>query len=248
MILKENSGREIAMVKILTLLSLFIFLFSGMNNSAEKPLNFTLERQRMVEHQIAARGVRDTRVLQAMRKVPRHRFVPESYLSRAYADSPLPIGEGQTISQPYVVAYMTETLNLCPEDRVLEIGAGSGYQAAILSELVSEVYTIELIPSLGNRARKLLEELEYDNCHVLIGDGYNGWPEKAPFDAIIVTCAPNKIPQALIDQLKEGGRMIIPVGREGIVQQLVRGVKVNRRLETEEVMAVRFVPMVKGKD
>jgi len=237
-----------AVSRKLSIISFCAVLIPVMNCSADSPQDFTAARQRMVERQIEARGVRDTRVLEAMRKVPRHLFVPESYVSMAYADFPLAIGEGQTISQPYIVAFMTEALSLKPEDRVLEIGTGSGYQAAVLAEIVKEVYTIEIIPSLGKRARKLLEELGYDNVHVKIGDGYKGWPEKAPFDAVIVTCAPEAIPQALIEQLEEGGRMIIPVGRTGAVQELVRGVKVDGELRTQEVLPVRFVPMVRGED
>ncbi|MBW2615031.1 MAG: protein-L-isoaspartate(D-aspartate) O-methyltransferase, partial [Deltaproteobacteria bacterium] len=148
--------------------------------------------------------------------------------------------------QPYIVAYMTEALDLRPDDKVLEIGTGSGYQAAILAELVKEVYTIEIVANLGKRARQILDKLGYKNIQVKIGDGYKGWPEKAPFDAVIVTCAPEKVPQTLIRQLKEGGRMIIPVGRTGGVQKLVRAVKQGGRLKTENVMYVRFVPMVKG--
>ncbi|HUT62573.1 MAG TPA: protein-L-isoaspartate(D-aspartate) O-methyltransferase, partial [Anaerolineae bacterium] len=218
-----------------------------MNISGERPPNFTLERQKMVVHQIAARGIKDTRVLEAMNKVPRHLFVPDGYLSSAYADYPLPIGEGQTISQPYIVAFMTESLDLKPDDRVLEIGTGSGYQAAILAEIVHEVYTIEIIESLGERARTLLGKMGYENIFVKIGDGYKGWPDEAPFDAIIVTCAPEDIPPALIEQLKEGGRMIIPVGSVGGVQELVRVVKREGRVKTEDVLPVRFVPMIKGK-
>ena len=236
------------MIKILNFLFLFVILFSRMNISGERPQNFTLERQRMVEHQIAARGIKDTRVLEAMNKVPRHLFVPDGYLSSAYADYPLPVGEGQTISQPYIVAFMTESLDLKPDDRVLEIGTGSGYQAAILAEIVHEVYTIEIIESLGERARTLLGKMGYENIFVKIGDGYKGWPDEAPFDAIIVTCAPEDIPPALIEQLKEGGRMIIPVGSVGGVQELIRVVKKGDRIKTEDVLPVRFVPMIKGKD
>lgn len=224
------------------------FIISVTNCSAEMPQNQNIARERMVEQQIAARGVKDTRVLDAMRNVPRHRFVPESYQAMAYADFPLSIGEGQTISQPYIVAFMTENLRLTDDDRVLEIGTGSGYQAAVLAEIAGEVHTIEIIPSLGRRAQALLKELGYDNIFVKIGDGYKGWPEKAPYDAVIVTCAPENIPGALIDQLKEGGRIIIPVGKTGSVQELVRGVKVKGKLETQDVLPVRFVPMVKGKE
>jgi protein-L-isoaspartate(D-aspartate) O-methyltransferase len=210
--------------------------------------DFAAARQRMVQTQIEARGVRSEAVLRAMRKVPRHEFVPAPYRSRAYGDYPLPIGEGQTISQPYIVAFMTEALDLKPDDRVLEIGTGSGYQAAVLAELVRDVYTIEILPALGEGARRTLEGMGYTNVHVRIGDGYKGWPEKAPFDAIIVTCAPEDIPSALKDQLKEGGRIIIPVGGEWTAQQLVRAVKRDGMLKTEAILDVRFVPMVKGKD
>ncbi|MFC1884920.1 protein-L-isoaspartate(D-aspartate) O-methyltransferase [Thermodesulfobacteriota bacterium] len=176
----------------------------------------------------------------------KHLFVPEEFCDQAYSDYPLPIGEGQTISQPYIVAYMTEALDLKQEDRVLEIGTGSGYQAAILAEIAREVYTIEIIPVLGNRAKKTLKEMGYKNVHVKVGDGYKGWPDKAPFDAVIVTCAPEEIPEALIEQLKDGGRMIIPVGKENTVQSLVRAVKKGDRLEILDKVPVLFVPMVKG--
>src|SRR5688572_146180 len=160
----------------------------------------------------APRPVSDERVLAAMRKVPRHEFVPEELRGRAYGDFPLPIGEEQTISQPFIVAYMTQALELAPSDRVLEVGTGSGYQAAVLAELVREVYTIEIVPPLARRSKAVLERLGYRNVFVREGDGYRGWKEKAPFDAIIVTCAPDAIPKPLIDQLKVGGRMVIPVG------------------------------------
>jgi len=205
------------------------------------------QRERMVARQIAARGVSNAAVLEAMGKVPRHLFVPEDQRGYAYGDHPLPIGKGQTISQPYIVAYMTEALQLQPGDRVLEIGTGSGYQAAVLAELVKEVYSIEIIQELGERSRETLSSLGYTNIFLKIGDGYKGWPEKAPFDGVIVTCAPEEIPQALVQQLKEGGRMIIPVGSTYGVQKLVRGVKKNGKLQTEDLLPVRFVPMVKEK-
>ena len=173
--------------------------------------------------------------------------MPENQRAYAYGDHPLSIGQGQTISQPYIVAFMTEALCLKPEDRVLEIGTGSGYQAAVLSQLVREVYSIEVVPDLGIQARETLKRLGYDNVRVRIGDGYKGWPEKAPFDAVIVTCAPDKIPESLVRQLKEGGRMIIPVGKAGSVQKLVRAVKKKGSLVAHEVMLVRFVPMVGGR-
>jgi protein-L-isoaspartate(D-aspartate) O-methyltransferase len=183
-----------------------------------------------------------------MKKVPRHVFVPPRNKAHSYGDHPLPIGHGQTISQPYIVAFMTEVLKLKPNYRVLEIGTGSGYQAAILAELVKTVYTIEIIEKLGQRATQTLAGLGYTNVHVKIGDGYKGWPEKAPFEAIIVTCAPERIPKPLIQQLKEGGRMIIPVGKAGTIQKLVMAIKKNGRLKSKVTMPVRFVPMVKGRD
>lgn len=210
--------------------------------------DFAALRNRMVSEQIAARDIKDEKTLQVMRKVPRHKFVPESIRHLSYVDSPLPIGEGQTISQPYIVAFMTEALELKPQDRVLEIGTGSGYQAAILAEISKEVYTIEILPGLGRRAEETLTGMGYTNAFVRIGDGYKGWPEKAPFDAIIVTCAPEEIPPALAEELKEGGRMIIPVGEEDSVQRLVRVVKEKGTLKKTNVLDVRFVPMVKSKE
>ncbi len=214
--------------------------------SACEPADYARLRERMVKQQIIARGVKDDRVISAMERVPRHFFVPARHRAVSYGDYPVTIGEGQTISQPYIVAFMTEALELTAEDRVLEIGTGSGYQAAILGELVKEVYTIEIIEKLGKRAQQTLDLLGYRNICVKIGDGYKGWPDMAPFDAIIVTCAPEQVPQALIRQLREGGRMIIPVGRAGAVQKLVRAIKKSGQLETQEVMHVRFVPMIKG--
>jgi protein-L-isoaspartate(D-aspartate) O-methyltransferase len=180
-------------------------------------------------------------------KVPRHLFVPAPLRYAAYDDHPLPIGEGQTISQPYIVAFMTAALDLKPDDKVLEIGTGSGYQAAVLAELARAVYTIEIVEELGKHARELLEQMGYRNIHVRIGDGYKGWPEEAPFDAIVVTAAPGDIPERLVSQLKEGGRFILPVGKPGGVQELMLGRKVDGRLKTQTLMDVRFVPMVKGK-
>jgi len=211
------------------------------------PDRFALLRERMVTDQIISRGVLSPRVLKAMREVPRHLFVPKALRALAYRDHPLPIGYGQTISQPYIVAFMSEALNLRPGERVLEVGTGSGYQAAVLSELGGEVYTIEIIEKLAKRAQKILDRLDYDKIRVKIGDGYKGWPEKAPFDAVIVTCAPETIPDPLVRQLKEGGRMIIPVGGQGTAQRLVGATKKKGRLEIREVMRVRFVPMVKGR-
>lgn len=207
-------------------------------------IQYAKKRSDMVDHQIIARGVEDKRVTEAMKKVPRHRFVPVEYLDEAYNDYPVQIGEGQTISQPYIVAYMTEALKLRPSDKVLEIGTGSGYQAAVLAELCSEVYTIEIFGSLAKQAEKLLNELGYKNIHVKTGDGYLGWPENAPFDGIIVTCATGKVPQALLDQLKEGGRLVIPI-REMAYQELKCFTKTNGQIVEERLLPVRFVPMLK---
>jgi len=203
-------------------------------------------RERMVENQIIARGIRDSRVIKAMKKVERHLFVPESARRYAYRDGPLSIGEGQTISQPYIVAFMTESLELEPGMKVLEIGTGSGYQAAILAEIVDEVYTVEIVEKLGERAKRLLINLGYKNVHVKIGDGYEAWIEHAPYDAIIVTCAPNNIPGPLKEQLAEGGRMIIPVGGRGI-QYLILNRKNNGKIRQESILPVMFVPMVNEK-
>ena len=226
----------------------FLVLFPAASSCTAEPETYERLRERMVNEQIAARGVSDARVLKAMREVPRHMFVPERYRSSAYQDTPLSIGEGQTISQPYIVAFMTEVLMPEPDHRVLEIGTGSGYQAAILAELVSDVYTIEIIESLANRAEERLKDLGYENVYIKVGDGYKGWPEKAPFDAIMVTAAPEKIPQPLIDQLREGGRMIVPVGTHYSVQKLVLGIKTNGELKRKNILPVRFVPMVKGEE
>ncbi len=200
-------------------------------------------RKAMVARQVEARGVDDPKVLAAMRKVPRHEFVPEEMKVLAYEDRPLPIGEGQTISQPYIVALMTQALGLKPDDRVLEIGTGSGYQAAVLAELVKEVFTIEIVEPLGRTAAEALKKAGYGNVKTRIGDGYRGWPEAAPFDAIMVTCAPDAVPQPLVDQLAEGGRMIIPVGPQGQAQQLVLLRKRAGVLQRTEVLPVAFVPM-----
>jgi protein-L-isoaspartate(D-aspartate) O-methyltransferase len=202
---------------------------------------WAVERAEMVASQIAARDVRDPRVLEAMREVPRHRFVPLSSRNRAYLDRPLPIGLGQTISQPYIVAVMTELLHPESTDRVLEIGTGSGYQAAVVSRLVAKVYSIEIVPELAERAAKTLAELGYANVEVSSGDGYRGIPSKAPFDGILVTAAPDEIPQPLIEQLAVGGRMVIPVG--DFYQQLTVVEKTEKGISKRTVFPVRFVPM-----
>ncbi len=199
-------------------------------------------RERMVQEQVFARGIRDPRVLEALRKVPRHRFVPAEMQPFAYADTPLPIGLGQSISQPAVVAFMTEALELKPQDRVLEIGTGSGYQAAVLSLLAREVYSMEIVERLGRDAKARLKQMGYANVRIRIGDGYRGWPEAAPFDAILVTAAPPDVPPALVAQLRLGGRMVVPVGRD--VQDLIRLRRTAKGLERESLLPVRFVPMV----
>lgn len=209
----------------------------------QEPVNYSEERTSMVRNQIRARGINDEKVLAAMLKVQRHCFVPPAYRSEAYEDYPLPVGEGQTISQPYIVAFMTEALDLEKEDKVLEIGTGSGYQAAILAEICDSVFTIEIFRSLALSAMKILDELGYTNVFVKIGDGYQGWAEHAPYDAIIVTCAPDHIPEMLETQLAEGGRMIIPVGGD-YTQNLILLKKKAGRLQKQNVLPVRFVPMI----
>lgn len=203
---------------------------------------FAQKRKQMVENQIKARGIKNQRVLDAMIKVKRHLFVPSDIRHLAYEDCPLPIGGGQTISQPYIVALMTELLELKGTERVLEIGTGSGYQAAILAELAKEVYTIEIVESLARHSESLLKELSYKNIKVKLGDGFLGWPQFAPFDGIIVTCAPEKIPPPLLEQLAENGRLVIPVGIYWQDLKLVR--KINRRITEADIVPVRFVPML----
>ncbi len=225
---------------------LLIFIIFGCNGVKEKKEEnqndrFEQMRHKMVEYQIKARGIQDARVLEVLRKIPRHLFVPENLKDQAYNDEPLPIGSGQTISQPYIVAYMTEQLQLEGTERVLEIGTGSGYQAAVLAELVQRVYSIEIIPELSYQAQKVLDILGYTNIEFKIGNGYFGWPDAAPFDAIIVTAAPEKIPQTLIDQLKIGGRMIIPVG--DFFQNLYLVEKKEDGIKKENKLPVRFVPL-----
>ena len=198
----------------------------------------------MVQQQLKARGIKDERVLASMAKVPREEFVPADARVDAYEDGPLPIGYDQTISQPYIVAFMTEQLRPKSSDRVLEIGTGSGYQAAILAELVADVYTIEIVEPLAKTAEATLQRLGYKNVRLKVGDGYKGWQEEAPFDAIIVTCAPDKVPRPLVDQLKDGGRMVIPVG-ERFAQQLYLLEKKNGQLKESATLPVRFVPMVR---
>ena len=220
---------------------------AGCGQQTPTSAHFAEQRQRMVEQQLKPRGIKDERVLAAMTKVPREEFIPLDTRAHAYEDGPLPIGYDQTISQPYVVAFMTEQLRPKQNDRVLEIGSGSGYQAAILAELMAEVYTVEIVPALGKTAEATLQRLGYKNVHIKVGDGYKGWPEEAPFDAIIVTCAPEKVPQPLVDQLEEGGRMVIPVG-ERFAQQLHLFEKKNGQLKESVTLPVRFVPMLRSKE
>ncbi len=222
---------------------LCLFYSCGQQKSINQRSEKMYEKMRlsMVEDQIERRGVKDDRVLHAMREVPRHEFVPNHLKKYAYADEPLPIGEDQTISQPYIVAYMTEYLRLGEEDIVLEIGTGSGYQAAVLAEIADTVYTIEIVDVLAKRAEKTLERLGYENVLVKRGDGYAGWPEHAPYDAIIITAAPTKIPQPLLEQLKIGGFMILPLGDYS--QELVLIEKNIKGFEQKTLLPVRFVPM-----
>jgi protein-L-isoaspartate(D-aspartate) O-methyltransferase len=201
----------------------------------------------MVKDQIEKRGINDKSTLAAMRKVERHLFVPENQKKNAYDDGPLPIGYGQTISQPYIVAYMTALLEPKAGDKMLEIGTGSGYQAAVLAEIASNVYTIEIVPELGTQAKKRLAALGYKNVEVITGDGYYGLPDKGPFDAIVVTAAAEHIPPPLIEQLKDGGKMIIPVGSQFMVQTLILVEKKGKEIKTSNLMAVRFVPFTRSK-
>jgi protein-L-isoaspartate(D-aspartate) O-methyltransferase len=215
---------------------------SGCGQNASSVSDFAAQRQQMVQRQLMTRGINDARILAVMAKVPREEFVAPESRAASYEDGPLPIGNGQTISQPYIVAFMTEQLRPKPSDRVLEVGTGSGYQAAILAELVSEVYSIEIVEPLAKNAEATLQRLGYKNVHLKIGDGYKGWPEAGPFDAIIVTCAPDKVPQPLVDQLKDDGRMVIPVG-DRFAQQLYLLEKKNGQLKQSATLPVRFVPM-----
>ncbi len=205
------------------------------------PIEYERLRQAMVKYQIEGRGVADPKVLDAMRRVERHQFVPLDLVSQAYADSPLPVGEGQTISQPYIVALMTELARIKKDFTVLEVGTGCGYQTAVLSVLAREVYSIEILRTLGTETKSRLSILGYSNVQIRIGDGYQGWPEAAPFDAIVVTAAPDHVPQPLVEQLKTGGRMVIPVG--DYYQELEVITKTDNGIQREKVIPVRFVPM-----
>jgi protein-L-isoaspartate(D-aspartate) O-methyltransferase len=229
--------------------SVFAALFTAgvsCGSNASEPVHsadqdWTARRKQMVDAQLRSRDIRNDRVLAAMLDVPRHLFVPEAERDNSYDDGPLPIGHGQTISQPYIVAFMTEALDVATDHRVLEIGTGSGYQAAVLSGLVRDVYTIEIVAPLAEQARATLVQLGYRNVHVRTGNGYFGWPEQAPFDRIIVTAAPDEVPRALVEQLKAGGLMVIPVGT--VMQQLRVMRRTEKGMETLKTLPVRFVPM-----
>lgn len=239
------------MDKLVYLFLMILIGWFGCNSKPDAPQSrqaqekhFAEARKRMVEEQLASwtRGIKNKRVLDAMSKVPRHEFVPDDVKNQAYEDYPLPIGYGQTISQPYIVAFMTEQLDPQPNHKVLEIGTGSGYQAAVLSLLAAEVYSIEIIEPLAKRAEETCKRLGYTNVFIKAGDGYKGWKEKAPFDSIIVTCAPERIPEPLIEQLKDGGKMIIPVGPIWD-QSLYLLTKSGKEIKKQAVLPVRFVPM-----
>lgn len=224
---------------------LALFCVSMLASAACAQDIYDKSRQRMIEEDIEGRGIKSKRVIEAMGEVPRERFVPATYRGSAYGDYPIPIGEGQTISQPYVVALMTEALELRPSDKALEIGTGSGYQAAVLAEIVDEVYTIEIRETLARSAENRLRQLGYDNVHVKHADGYFGWTEHAPFDAIIITAAVNHIPPPLIKQLKMGGRLILPLGRTTFYQTLTLATKLDGgEMRLVQMGPVRFVPMV----
>lgn len=238
--------RKMGLKKMVVLLS-FLFLIFSCQNKGQEDLKkmekkFMTLREKMVQEQIERRGIKDKKVLEAMKKVPRHLFVPEEYINEAYEDYPLPIGEGQTISQPYIVAKMTELLEIKEGEKVLEIGTGSGYQAAILAEMGARVYTIEILPKLAEKAKKTLSNLGYEGVTVLVGDGFKGYLPEAPYDKIIVTAAPEKIPEPLIEQLKVGGKLVIPVGKYNQELKLVN--KKEDGIYVESVLPVRFVPMV----
>jgi len=226
--------------------SVLLFSIVILHWSIHIPTEEVMDTQKMIQDQIMVRGIVNEKVLEAMSLVDRKEFVSQELHKSAYNDSPLPIGYNQTISQPYIVAFMTDAAQLDKTSRVLEIGTGSGYQTAILAELCKEVYTIEVVKPLGQAAKKKLGELEYKNIHIRIGDGYKGWPEKAPFDAIIVTAAPEEIPSILIEQLNEGGKLIIPVGKFN--QELMRITRIKDGIKTEKLMPVRFVPMIKKRN
>jgi protein-L-isoaspartate(D-aspartate) O-methyltransferase len=230
---------------IIAALLSFLCIYNVPNEALAQADPFSADRSRMVVDDLMARDISDPAVLKAMGKVKRHLFVDKSLWSEAYADYPLPIGDGQTISQPYIVALMTQSLKLKKGNKVLEVGTGSGYQAAILAEIVQQVYGVEIVKTLAQKAEKLLLALGYRNIKIKTGDGYRGWKEYAPFDAIIITCAVNHIPDPLIKQLREGGRIVLPLGdSSSVAQRLVLGIKKGEKIELQHITGVRFVPMV----
>jgi protein-L-isoaspartate(D-aspartate) O-methyltransferase len=240
------SGTEFSLLLALALLCLALLVLGCARTcQATSPPDWEALREEMVKTQIEARGVENPRVLEAMRSVPRHRFVPEAFRRRSYQDGPLPIGRGQTISQPYIVAVMTEALEPKPGDKVLEVGTGSGYQAAVLSGLVAKVYSIEIIPELAERSRRTLADGGYRNVQVITGDGYAGLPAQAPFDGIIVTAAPDEVPKPLLEQLAVGGRLVIPVGSWS--QELRVLQRTEDGIETTRLFPVRFVPLIRSE-
>lgn len=245
----------VLLIVVVALAAIYVYRARGLPLSQASPTPtrplvtpglYKAERERMVEQQIKAQGVEDEDVLQAMRTVPRHAFVPPERMDEAYANHPLPIGFGQTISQPYIVAYMTEIVQLEEGEKVLEIGTGSGYQAAVLAEITPHVYSVEIIEELYERARQTLSEQGYDQVQLKDGDGYYGWEDHAPYDAIVVTAAPDHIPQPLTEQLADGGRMVIPVGPPGAYQALWLVEREGEEIKTERLMGVRFVPLTGG--
>lgn len=228
-------------MKIKILILLFLFPITDQER-------FQQQRENLVKEHLIPQGIKDKAVLEAMRKVERHLMVPKDVQRYAYEDRPLPIGKGQTISQPFIVAFMTQAIKPKPGMKVLEIGTGSGYQAAVLAEIVDEVYTIETVEPLAERARETLTKMGYDNIHFRVGDGYHGWEEHAPFDAIIVTAAPEEIPPRLVEQLKEGGKMVIPVGPSADQHLKLIEKKKNGKITTKELLPVRFVPFTRRNE
>lgn len=233
------------LVFILLIFIIFLLISMYEHDKIDEIDDYIEKRQSMVLNQLRSRDILDSKVLQAMLTVPRHQFVDEHIRESAYNDYPLSIGEGQTISQPYIVALMTQLLELKGNEKVLEIGTGSGYQAAVLAEIVEEVYTIEIYESLSKKSEKLLMDLGYQNIKFKVGDGYHGWEEHAPYDAIIVTCAPDHVPPSLLQQIKDdGGRIVIPVGGIWMVQTLMKIEKIEGKIKSKGIIGVRFVPMI----
>ena len=239
------TSKKLVQATIMAAVLNFLCIYNAPTEALAQADPFSAERNRMVENDLIARDISDPAVLKAMGKVRRHLFVDKSLWNEAYADYPLPIGDGQTISQPYIVALMTQSLKLKKEDKVLEVGTGSGYQAAVLAEIVQQVYSVEIVKTLAEKAQRLLPSLGYRNIKIKIGDGYRGWEEYAPFDAIIITCAVNHIPAPLVNQLREGGRIVLPLGDSSLfAQRLMRGTKKGGKIELQHITGVRFVPMV----